>query len=243
MAITSDLLTAMNGTSSTSTSSSTSSNNDTSADAIQDRFLTLLIAQLNNQDPTNPLDNAQLTSQLAQLSTVTGIEKLNTSLGSLMTDLQTSQSLQSANMIGHGVFTSGNTVNLASSTTTDDDGNSTTKQQGVLGFNLASDADKVVVSIVNDAGKVIQTVNLGSQSAGVVPVIWDGSTSSNGTSTSAAKDGKYTFTVTATSGGSAVTTTPLSFGTVTSVSTVSGSTKLNVSGVGSVSASDVVQII
>lgn len=241
MAISSDLLNAVNGTTSTSTTSSSA--DETSSDAIQDRFLTLLIAQLNNQDPTNPLDNAQLTSQLAQLSTVTGIEKLNTSLGSLMTEMQTSQSMQSANMIGHGVFTSGNTVNLSSSTTTDDDGNSTTTQQGVLGINLASDADKVVVSIVNDSGKVVQTVNLGAQSAGVVPVIWDGSTSSSGTATGNAKDGKYTFTVTASNAGSAVTSTTLSFGTVSSVSTTNGSVKLNVSGVGAVNTSDVVQII
>lgn len=242
MAISSDLLNAVNGTSSTSSSSSSSSD-ETSPDAIQNRFLTLLIAQLNNQDPTSPLDNAQLTSQLAQLSTVTGIEKLNTSLGSLMTEMQTNQSMQSANMIGHGVFSTGNTVNLASSTTTDEDGNSTTKQQGVLGINLGSDADKVVVSIVNDSGKVVQTVNLGSQSAGVIPVIWDGSTSSEGASTGAAKDGKYTFTVTAKKGDSAVTATTLSFGTVSSVSTSNGSVKLNVSGVGAINTSDVVQII
>ena len=57
----------------------------TAADGEQ-RFLKLLVTQLNNQDPLNPLDNAQLTSQLAQMSTVTGIEKLNTALQSLMLD-------------------------------------------------------------------------------------------------------------------------------------------------------------
>ena len=49
----------------------------TSSSEIQDRFLKLLVSQLKNQDPLNPLDNAQLTSQLSQISTVTGIEKLN----------------------------------------------------------------------------------------------------------------------------------------------------------------------
>lgn len=54
-----------------------SSNTVSSADGEQ-RFLKLLVTQLNNQDPLNPLDNAELTSQLAQMSTVSGIEKLNT---------------------------------------------------------------------------------------------------------------------------------------------------------------------
>lgn len=244
MAISTDLLNTVNGTTSSSTTTSSSSSSDeTDPNAIQDRFLTLLIAQLNNQDPTNPLDNAQLTSQLAQLSTVTGIEKLNTSLGSLMTSLQTSQSMQSANMIGHGIFTAGDTVNLATTTSTGTDGTSTSKTQGVLGINLADKADKVVVSVLDSTGKVVQTVNLGSQDAGVIPVIWDGSTSSNGTSTGTAKDGKYTFKVTATNSGSAVTATTLSFGTVSSVSTGTSGVKLNVSGIGAVSSSDVVQII
>src|SRR6476620_6842721 len=79
-----------------------------SVEADQDKFMTLLVTQLKNQDPMNPLDTAQITSQLAQLSTVTGINKLNTSLEALKGSYQSSESLQAANMIGRGVLMEGN---------------------------------------------------------------------------------------------------------------------------------------
>ena len=70
-----------------------------SVQADTDKFLTLLVTQLKNQDPLNPLDNAQITSQLAQLSTVTGVNRLNTTLETLKTSYQSSEALQSANLI------------------------------------------------------------------------------------------------------------------------------------------------
>ena len=73
--VSASLLAAMNGTSSSSSSSSTSS-----AAAAQNQFMTLLVTQMQNQDPLNPMDNSQMTSQLAQLSTVSGIDTLNTTL-------------------------------------------------------------------------------------------------------------------------------------------------------------------
>ena len=60
---------------------------------MQDKFMTLLVAQMKNQDPLNPLDNAQVTSQMAQLSTVTGVEKLNATVQALQSSYQASQSL------------------------------------------------------------------------------------------------------------------------------------------------------
>src|SRR6476661_5249698 len=83
-----------------------------SVEADQDKFMTLLITQMKNQDPMNPLDNAQITSQLAQLSTVTGVNKLNTTLESLKASYQSSEALQAANMIGHGVLVPGGKVQL-----------------------------------------------------------------------------------------------------------------------------------
>jgi flagellar basal-body rod modification protein FlgD len=244
MAVTTELLSSMNGTTQTTTTSST---NDNSADAIQKRFLTILLAQLNNQDPTSPLENAELTSQLAQLSTVSGIEQLNSSLGSLMTEMQTAQSLQSANMIGHSVLVSGNSVVLGSTTTTekttDEDGNTVEKdvttRQGVLGIQLDSKVDKLTVSIRDASGKEVQQVDLGKQDAGVLPVIWDGSTKDGGW----AKDGDYTFTVTGSYDGTSVTAKTLSFGIVGSVTTATTGVKLNVSGLGPIDVKDVVQII
>lgn len=83
-------------------SSSSTTTTKTAAEEQQDRFLTLLVTQLKNQDPLNPMDNAEMTSQMAQMSTVSGIEKLNTTLNSLVDNIGTSQSMQAASMIGKG---------------------------------------------------------------------------------------------------------------------------------------------
>src|SRR5271165_5234411 len=73
---------------SATTASSTSSSTD-----LAQTFLQLLVAQMNNQDPLNPVDNSQLTTQMAQISTVTGINNMNTSINNLMTQLQQSASI------------------------------------------------------------------------------------------------------------------------------------------------------
>ncbi|WP_302181034.1 flagellar hook capping FlgD N-terminal domain-containing protein, partial [Salmonella enterica] len=73
-------------------------------------FLTLLVAHLNNQDPTNQLQNIELTTLLAQISTVSGIEKLNTTLGAIYGQIDNSQSLQATSLIGHGVMVPGTTI-------------------------------------------------------------------------------------------------------------------------------------
>ena len=85
------------------TKSTTGSNSLTGSNAsdLQGSFLTLLVAQLKNQDPTNPMQNNELTTQLAQISTVSGIEKLNTTLGSVSGQINSAQSLQAASLIGH----------------------------------------------------------------------------------------------------------------------------------------------
>ncbi len=211
------VLDAMN-TSTTSTQST--------AEEAQDRFLKLLVTQMQNQDPLNPLDNAQVTSQLAQLSTVTGIDKVNATLESLIGSYQSAQSLQSANLIERGVLTAGNTVAL-------------NEGQGIMGVEFASDVDAATLVVKDASGNVVHTVDLGAQQAGPIPLLWDGTTSDGGT----AADGNYTFSVTATVAGSAVTATPLQFGIVTSVTTGSSGTKVNVPGLGAVDVSDIRQIL
>jgi len=203
----------------------TSAKTQSTAEEAQDRFLTLLVTQMQNQDPLNPLDNAQVTSQLAQLSTVTGIDKLNSTLESLMGSYQSGQSLQAANLIERGVLTEGNQVALA-------DG------QGIMGVEFPSDVDAATLEVRDASGKVIHTVDLGPQEAGPIPLLWDG-TSEGGQ----AADGNYTFAVKATLAGSAVAATPLQFGIVTSVTTGSTGTKVNVPGIGAVDVSDIRQIL
>ena len=96
-------MTTVSSTGSTSSASSTSSAKTlTTLDAseMQDRFLKLLVAQLNNQDPLNPLDNAQVTTQLAQINTVRGIETLNTSVAKLVDRGNASSPLDAVGMLG-----------------------------------------------------------------------------------------------------------------------------------------------
>jgi flagellar basal-body rod modification protein FlgD len=119
-----------------------------------DRFLTLLVAQLENQDPLNPMDNAQVTSQMAQISTVTGIEKLNQTMQAMSTSNLQSQTLQGAAMLGRNVLMEGKRLSVAA------DG----KPQGV--FELAGAASSVKVEILSAGGAVIDTLDLGALEAG-----------------------------------------------------------------------------
>ena len=89
------------------------SKSSTSQD-LHNSFLTLLVAQLKNQDPTNPMQNNELTSQLAQINTVQGIEKLNTTLGAISGQINSNQSLQASALIGHGVMVPGNNILVCS---------------------------------------------------------------------------------------------------------------------------------
>lgn len=195
--------------------------------AAQDRFMKLLVTQMQNQDPLNPMDNAQVTSQMAQLSTVSGIDKLNATLQTLMGSYQSGQSLQAASMIGHGVLVPGSSMTLS-------------QGKGIFGADLAGPADHVTVTIHDASGKAVQTLDVGSSEAGLVPLAWDGTTDSG----AKAPDGAYSFDISATQGGQPVNVTPLGFGQVNSVSTSSAGVKLNLSGLGNpVALSDVRQIM
>jgi len=193
--------------------------------ATEDRFLKLLVTQLKNQDPLNPLDNAQITSQMAQLSTVSGIEKLNTTLQSLAASFAATQSMQATSMIGHGVLVPGSAINLKAGA-------------AVAGVELAQPADKVIVSIHNAAGNILQQVDIGAQAAGVAAFQWDGATN-NGT----AADGAYTFSVNATRGGQKVGASPLAFGLVAAVAPTAQGAMLSIGGLGNVAYSDIKQVV
>lgn len=197
---------------------------DTTQEA-QDRFMTLLVTQMKNQDPLNPMDNAQVTSQMAQLSTVSGINKLNTTVESLMSSLAAGQSYQASNMIGHNVLVEGKTVATAGT-------------GGYFGVDLPVGADKLSVNIKDSSGNVIRTLDFGAQGAGSVPFNWDGMTKDG----AVASSGNYQFEVAATVSGNAVEATPLSYTSVQSVSNSSSGITLNLSNLSSVSTSAVKEI-
>ena len=198
-----------------------------SAGAAQDRFMTLLVTQMKNQDPLNPMDNAQVTSQLAQLSTVTGIDKLNDTVKGLQASYQASQSLQSAALIGHGVLTPGQSVVLD-------------KSKALLGVEVTEPADNVKVTIYDSAKRPVHTFDMGAQDIGITPLAWDGMQDSG----VLANDGQYTMQVVATRGGKQIEgAQALSFGMVGSVSTGAQGVKVNLNGVGPVELSAVRQIL
>jgi flagellar basal-body rod modification protein FlgD len=182
----------------------------TVAEEAQDRFMTLLVTQMKNQDPLNPLDNAQVTSQLAQLSTVTGIEKMNTTLQALINSQQSSQSMQAASMIGHGVLVPGTDLAL-------------TGGQAIFGVEATEAADEVTVTIRDTSGNTVRTMKLGEQEIGAVPLTWDGKNDDG----AAVADGKYVVEVAAKAGGQKSAAAALSFGEVLSVSTGSQGVKVN----------------
>ncbi|WP_398310695.1 flagellar hook assembly protein FlgD [Zoogloea sp.] len=205
--------------------SSTSTTSKT--EEAQTRFLKLLTEQLKNQDPLNPMDNAQMTSQLAQISTVDGIDKLNKTLTSLLEGSQSNEALQAAALVGKGVMVEGTKLTLSGS-----------KAYG--GFELATAADKVTVTIKDSKGLEVRKMELGSSDAGVFNFAWDGK-STNGTQ---AVDGNYTISVSATRGSDTVKTTSLQLSTVNSVlRTSSGSVSLDVGAGNLVSLSDIKQIL
>ncbi|WP_310448185.1 flagellar hook assembly protein FlgD [Thiobacillus sp.] len=191
----------------------------------EDRFLSLLVAQMKNQDPLNPLDNAQVTSQLAQLSTVQGIENMNATLESLAASMGVGQMSEAASLIGHGVLVPGNTLNPS-------------LQQDVVGFELSRPADSVSISILDAAGNEVRKLDLGSREEGVNVVAWDGLTSNGST----APAGKYSFVVDATQSGQKVSNTALYLNAVTSVSQSSEGVKLNLADNESVSYAEIRQI-
>lgn len=211
--------------SATSSTSSTSSTTSASSD-LQTRFLDLLVTQLQNQDPLNPMDNAEVTSQLAQINTVSGIEKLNTTMTSILDVYNSGQAMDAAALVGKNVMVAGSQLALSSS-------------QAYGGVSLSSAADTVTLSVLDSSGNVVQTESLGAKSAGNFGFVWDGSTSSGGT----AADGTYSFKVTATQGGASVTATALQLGTVSAVTRTSSGFKLDLGSLGTVAFSDVQEIL
>jgi flagellar basal-body rod modification protein FlgD len=218
------------GTGTGTGSGSTSANSASSLGTLGGTdFITLMLAQLQNQDPTSPVDSNTFLTQLAQLSEVQGITSLNTNFSTLSNSLTSNQAMQASSLLGHQVLVNSGTATLATGAT-------------VTGaVNVPQTTSQVTLSITDSNGTVVNQINLGAQSAGLANFSWNG-TMGNG---SPAPAGTYTLTAQyagQVSGGTAATT--LVNGTVDSVSMWAGSAgmTLNVAGVGSVPFSSLQQI-
>ncbi|MDL4914134.1 MAG: flagellar hook assembly protein FlgD [Enterobacterales bacterium endosymbiont of Blomia tropicalis] len=207
--------------------SSSSSSSGNSAQDLQNQFLTMLVTQLQNQDPTNPMDNSQLTTQLAQINTLSGIEKLNTTLGSISGQINANQSLQTSTLIGHGVMVDGSQVLVGSGTTTP------------FGVSLTTASTAASATIKDASGNTVSTVDLGALSAGVHTFSWDGTLADGST----APDGKYTVSIAASNGSTQLVTQPLNYAYVNGVITTDDTTKLDLGTMGSVTLDEVRQIL
>lgn len=190
----------------------------TSDAASADRFLKLLVAQMQNQDPLAPMDNAQVTSQMAQINTVSGIEKLNATVKGLSNQFVQMQALQGAGLVGHDVVVPGKLLAIS-------DGFA----QG--GFELSGPADSVKVDVLAASGQVIDTIDLGAQSAGLHSFAWPSGTADDSSGLS--------FRVTAKSGASSVGVNSLMRDRVVAVSMGGDSLSLELARNGSVAYADV----
>jgi flagellar basal-body rod modification protein FlgD len=193
---------------------------------VQNRFLKLLVTQLKNQDPLNPLDNAAVTTQISQINTVTGIERLNTTLETLLGSYNEGQAVQAAALIGKNVLVGGAGLALANG-------------QANGGVNLAESADNVTLTIFGAGDNVIQSERLGARDAGSFAFTWDGMTAQG----VPAPAGTYRFSVNAVRGSDTVAAEALQIGTVNALVREKGSYQLDLGGLGRVAFDKVQQIL
>lgn len=217
MALTVDTVNTLNGTQSGAASNAATGQ---SAQGTTDTFLKLLVTQMQNQDPLNPMDNAQVTSQIAQINTVSGIQSLNTTVAGLSAQFTQLQALQGVSLVGREITMAGNTMQLAGGSAPG-------------AFTLAGPADNVKVEVLNGAGRVVDTLQLGAMTGGQQAFRWTG----NGQ-----PDGAYTFRVTATAGAASVASTPLVTDKVQAVSLVGSKLMLDTLHSGSVDYSAVISV-
>ncbi len=180
----------------------------------QDRFLKLLVAQLNNQDPMNPLDNAQMTSQIAQINTVTGIQQLNQSVAGLAEHFAALQLMQGSAMVGRQVLVEGDTLVVDPET-----------HKGNAAFELNAAAASVTVQVLDANGKEIGKVEMGALKAGRHNFDWDAA--------GIEKTEGLRFKVEATNGKTAVEATTLTRDKVLSVGAEYGTLLLQLNSGGS----------
>lgn len=203
------ILSATNATGTSDATAAAKANAANDPAASQDRFLKLLVAQLNNQDPMNPLDNAQMTSQIAQINTVSGIQQLNQTMQSMAAQFNSLQVMQGQSLVGRNVMVEGSSLAVVD-------------QAGKGGFELQSPATAVVVEVLTPGGQVVDTVTLGAQSMGRHTFEWDASNYKGDTA-------GLQFRVTALNGNKQIQSAPLALAKVMAAGAEDGQLVLSLS--------------
>ena len=211
---------------SASNSASGSGSNTT---LTQNDFFHLMTAQLESQDPLNPMNSDQYAAELAQFSTANGMQQLQTTVSGIGQQLSSAAGVQAYNLVGRDVAVSGNLLAYGGSGSA----------QGA--FNLSSAAANVTVTVTDASGAQVATINLGPMGAGMQNFSWNGSETGGGTATA----GAYTFQVNAmNTRGNAIAATPYAVVPVAGV-TVGGQNGPTVSlagGLGTVTLNQIYQI-
>ncbi|NOX08547.1 MAG: flagellar hook assembly protein FlgD [Gammaproteobacteria bacterium] len=128
----------------------------------QEDFLKLMTTQLKNQDPMKPMENGEFLSQMAQFGTVSGIQDLQESFASLSESLYSNQAFQAAGLVGRSVMTASGSGVLGAA-------------GGVQGaIEVPSASSDVNVSIYDESGQLVRTINMGTQLSGQQAFSWDG---------------------------------------------------------------------
>lgn len=191
-----------------STPASSATTGADSGSELNDRFMTLLVTQLKNQDPTSPMENSDMTAQLAQINTVSGIEKLNDSLSAITDQIDAGQALQATALIGQGVMVPGNEILVGASE--ESNGVVTTP----IGVELASAVEDLQVDIRGASGEIIDSFSTGPLEAGVHSFTWDGKLADG---TSATTNSTYSASLTGTVGDETYAPTTLNYALVNGV--------------------------
>ncbi len=193
----------------------------------KDAFLQLLVTQLKNQDPLSPQDNGAFVAQLAQFSSLEGINTLNDSVNAISSNFSSSQALQASSLVGRSIITQTDKALVDTSKS----------MTGSVAVTAAT--GNVSVKITDANGNVVRTLDLGAQSAGTSDFIWDGKNDAG----EVAPAGTYTFAATTKNDkGDAVALATSLPATVTSVtlSKTGGEMVLNLAGgMGSVKLSQI----
>lgn len=208
----------------TTASAASAASDSLTANSTEDRFLKLLVAQMRNQDPLNPLDNAQVTTQLAQISTVRGIEDLKRAMEKMAGGAGISSPIQAIGLIGRDLLTEGSGFEVTDAS----------PAKITAGFELANAADAVSLQIVNAAGEPVFSQILGQTQAGVQLFQWDRGD---------APVGAYQLKVRALASGQEFAATPLTPAQVIGVSQGTDGVRIELSGRAGIAASAIKAVL
>ena len=202
--------------------------NDNQGQLTQSDFFALLTKELANQDPTKPVDNNQMISQMTAFSTTDGVQKLNDKFASFASSMTSSQALQASSLVGRSVLVDENVFGLY-------DG-----EQVKGKINTEKPASNVNIYVENAAGEIMQSIPVGNVGAGGGNFTWDGNLSDG----SKAPPGAYRFRIAGLVDGEAAELQAMTFRKVDSV-TIAGNgdnVLLNLNGGGSMPLNEVVEV-